>query len=142
MTETVAPQGMRWLRYTVLALAGLEVALFLWIELDFLLRSPGMDMLTRSMNRDFSLIAIVPFALFTLPALILAIMRRWLVVRPGSGHRADPADRRRVRLLRDQVSAACRGLASHRLRHAAILRPRACARIRTLVPKSSNEQQA
>jgi hypothetical protein len=78
MTETAAPQGSQWLRYTVLALAGLEVALFLWIELDFLLRSPGMDMLTRSMNRDFSLIAIVPFALFTLPALALAIIRRWL----------------------------------------------------------------
>jgi len=76
MTGTVAPQSM--LRYAVLALTGLEVALFLWIELDFLLRSPGMDMLTRSMNRDFSLIAIVPFALFTLPALVLAITRRWL----------------------------------------------------------------
>ena len=101
MTETVAPQSTRWLRYTVLALAGLEVALFLWIELDFLLRSPGMDMLTRSMNRDFSLIAIVPFALFTLPALVLAIIAPLAVARPGSGDRADAADRRRLRHLRD-----------------------------------------
>ena len=50
MTGTVAPQSM--LRYAVLALTGLEVALFLWIELDFLLRSPGMDMLTKPFTLD------------------------------------------------------------------------------------------
>lgn len=80
MTDTTARPKTPWLRYVVLALVAQQIALFVFIEADFLLRAPQMDMITRSMNQDFSTLLIVPLALLTLPALVLAIMRRWLVL--------------------------------------------------------------
>ena len=80
MTDTTANPKTPWLRYTVLALTGLQIALFIFIEVDFLLRAPQMDMITRSMNQDFSILLIAPLVLLTIPALVLAIMRRWLVL--------------------------------------------------------------
>ena len=76
--ETVAPQRMPWLRYTVLVLTVLQLALIAYLEIDFLVRAPSMDMLTRSMSQDYALISMIPFVVFTLPALILALMGRWL----------------------------------------------------------------
>lgn len=80
MTDTAASPKTPWLRYVVLALVGLQVALFVFAQFDYLLRASSMDMITRSMNRDMSIIICIPFALLTLPALALAIMRRWLVL--------------------------------------------------------------
>lgn len=80
MIETTASPKTPWLRYAIFVLTGLQIALFVFVELDFLLRAPQMDMITRSMNRDFSILLIIPFALLTLPALVLAVMRRWLVL--------------------------------------------------------------
>ena len=80
MTDTTARPKMLWLRYVVLALVALQIAMFVVIEADFLLRAPQMDMITRSMNQDFSILLIVPLVLLTIPALFLAIMQRWLVL--------------------------------------------------------------
>jgi hypothetical protein len=80
MIDTTASAKTPWLRYAIFVLTGLQIALFVFVELDFLLRSSQMDMITRSMNRDFSILLIIPFALMTLPALVLAVMRRWLVL--------------------------------------------------------------
>ena len=80
MTDTTARPKTPWLRYVVLALVALQIVLFVFIEADFLLRAPQMDMITRSMNQDFSILLIVPLVLLTLPALVLAIIQRWLVL--------------------------------------------------------------
>jgi hypothetical protein len=80
MTESAAQPKTSWLRYVVLALTGLQIVLFALLWADVLLRSSSMDMITRSMNRDFAIVLIVPFVLLTVPALLLAIRRRWLVL--------------------------------------------------------------
>ena len=80
MTDIAARPKTPWLRYTIFVLAGLQIALFIIIWADFLLRSPQMDLITRSINRDFSLLLIAPLVLMTIPALVLAILRRWLVL--------------------------------------------------------------
>jgi hypothetical protein len=80
MTEVAGPPKTPWLRYVVFALTGLQIALFVSLWADVLLRSSSMDMITRSMNRDFAILLIVPFVLLTIPALVLAIRRRWLVL--------------------------------------------------------------
>lgn len=80
MTDMAARPKTPWLRYAIFVLVGLQTALFITIWGDFLLRGPQMDLITRSINRDFSLLLIVPFGLMTIPALVLAILRRWLVL--------------------------------------------------------------
>ncbi|WP_423069367.1 hypothetical protein [Devosia sp. CN2-171] len=80
MTDTTASPKTPWLRYTVLALVGLQVALFAFAQLDYWLRAASMDMMTRSMGQDMSIIICIPLVLLTLPALILALKRRWLVL--------------------------------------------------------------
>jgi hypothetical protein len=80
MTDRVAEANTSRLRYAVLGLTGLEVALFVFVQLDFLMRAASMDMLTRSMNQDFAILLCIPFAMLTLPALVLALKRRWLVL--------------------------------------------------------------
>ena len=80
MTDTAATPKTPWLRYAVFALAALQLAGVAFFWADFLLRYASMDMLTRSMNRDFGLLFMVPIVLLTIPALVLAIRRRWLVL--------------------------------------------------------------
>lgn len=80
MNDTGASPKTPWLRYALFVLVGLQIALFVVIEADFLLRAPQMDMITRSMNQDFAILLILPLVLLTIPALLLAILNRWLVL--------------------------------------------------------------
>jgi len=80
MTDIAVRSKSPWQRFTIFALAGLQIVLFTIIWADFLLRAPQMELITRSMSQGFSLMLIVPFVMMTIPALVLAILRRWLVL--------------------------------------------------------------
>jgi hypothetical protein len=78
-SATPARPKDRGLRIAVLVLAGAEAVLFVVIEL-FLLSAllSSNEQLGRSIAGAVAAGLVVPFALFTLPALILGIRGRWL----------------------------------------------------------------
>lgn len=78
MTELSTSPKTPWLRNLVLVIAGLQAALFVFLELYFLASAASMDPLGRSIAQAVAMLIPIPFVLFTLPALVLAVMRRWL----------------------------------------------------------------
>ena len=80
MSEMMAGAATNWQRIVVFVLVAVQVAGFAYLEIDFLMRSGSMDLITRGINQWFALLLIVPLVLMTLPALGLAVIGRWLVV--------------------------------------------------------------
>ena len=70
----------RWspLRLAVLVIAGLQTLAFLAIEAIALSQVGSSEALSRSIGQGVALFATVPFALGTLPALVLGTLGRWL----------------------------------------------------------------
>jgi len=80
MSEMMASAATNWQRIVVFVLTALQIVAFAYLEIDFLMRSGSMDLITRGINQSFALLLIVPLVLMTLPALGLAVIGRWPVV--------------------------------------------------------------
>ena len=79
MTEATARPGASGLRIAVLALAGIETAVFGVLEFLFLSQAlSSNEQLGRSIGWALAAAMAVPLLLLTLPALILGVMGRWL----------------------------------------------------------------
>jgi hypothetical protein len=68
------------LRLAVLVIAGLQTLAFLVVEAIALSQVGSSESLSRSIGQGVALFAAVPFALGTLPALVLGALGRWLWV--------------------------------------------------------------
>lgn len=78
MMETMGSPNVQGLRVAVLVIAVIESVLFVVFEVIFLGLASSPDPFSRGIAGAAASAIAVSFALFTLPALILGVMGRWL----------------------------------------------------------------